>query len=490
MKILFAASEVVPFAKTGGLADVAGALPKKIMNLGHKVSVVMPLYGKARQRGGIFLLMDKTIFVPVGDRIVEGKIWQSRLPDSEVDIYFIENDNYYDRSELYGTSTGSYQDNAQRFIFFSRGVLETIKALSLKVDVIHCNDWHTALIPVYLKTLYKNNPLLKDVATVFTLHNLFYQGSFERKTIEFTGLSGNLLGLSGKVNFMKGGLVYADLLTTVSRRYAREIQTQQFGFGLEQVLLSRSGDLYGIINGLDYKVWNPKTDNLLPANYNKNDLSGKMECKRVLQRENGLSSEPNIPLLGLISRLDDQKGLDLIAGVIDDIMELGVQFILLGTGKEKYHQLFTEIGARYPSRVRINLTFDDRLAHLIEAGADIFLMPSRFEPCGLNQLISLKYGTAPVVSRTGGLADTIVNYTPKKLEEGKATGFLFSVGSSRELLASIKKAVRLYHDRDKWTKLIQNGMSQDWSWGRSAREYVKLYQKAIESRLSTEIKNG
>ncbi|MEW6357803.1 MAG: glycogen synthase GlgA [Planctomycetota bacterium] len=485
MNILIASSEVAPFAKTGGLADVAGSIPKPLSKLGHDVAVVMPLYRVVHKNCAGIASTGETVKIPVGQETVSASIMKSTIPKSRAPIYFIDCPRYFDRDELYGPKGDDYPDNAARFVFFSRAVLETIKALRLKVDILHCHDWQTALIPVYLKTLYQHEPALKEIGSLFTIHNLAYQGLFWHWDMKLTGLPWNLfnweeLEFYGKLNFMKGGLVFADILNTVSKTYAGEIQTtDDFGKGLERVLSHRSEDLYGIVNGVDYDVWNPADDPLIPARYSPDKLAGKAKCKRALQEKNGLACR-DVPLIGMIGRLDPQKGWDLIEEIIDDLMARDLQLVVLGTGMERYHKLLGRIAEAYSHKVGVNLTFDNALAHQIEAGADMFLMPSHYEPCGLNQLYSLKYGAAPIVRRTGGLADTISDCTPGAVKSGRANGFSFDEYSGGALLAAIDRALDAYKDKTLWTKLMKIGMKQDWSWKRSAQEYVALYKKALQ----------
>ena len=487
MNILIVSSEVAPFAKTGGLADVAGALPHHVQQLGHDVVVIMPLYRRVRQSGAALQPTGIHFDVPVGTRSSSAQLHRSVLPGPGpgVPIYFVENDLYYDRDGLYGTGGGhdsDYPDNSERFIFFTRAVLEACQLLDFAPDVIHCNDWQTGLLPVYVKTIYSDRPHLGRSATLYTIHNLAYQGMFWHWDMKLTGLDWYLfnwrqLEYFGSLNFMKGGIVFADLISTVSKQYAREIQTPEYGVGLHDVLKERSSDLYGIINGVDYSVWSPDVDEHIAAKYSAHDLSGKAACKAALQKANNLPVT-HTPLIGIVSRLDKQKGFDILSDAIEQILALDVQVVLLGTGDPKYHKLFETLAERHARKIAVNLTFNNKLAHQIEAGSDMFLMPSRYEPCGLNQLYSLKYGTVPIVRRTGGLADTIINATPQALASGTATGFSFGAYAPAQLLATVRRAVDTYADKDAWAGLVQTCMAQDWSWDRSAAEYVELYRMA------------
>ena len=485
MRIVLASSEVAPFAKTGGLGDVAGSLPKHLQQLGHELIVIMPLYREVREKAPGLKSTGISFDVPVGDEMQSATLYHSNLPESDVPIYFVANDGHFDRDSLYGNRGGTYgdfKDNSWRFIFFTRAVLECCTHLDFVPDVIHCNDWQTGLLPAYVKTIYSSRPHFAGTATVYTIHNLGYQGSFWHWDMKLTGLPWHLfnwrqLEFHGHLNFMKAGIAFADVVSTVSRQYAKEIQTAECGAGLHDVLRARAHDLYGIINGVDYSIWNPETDQHIVANYSSSDLSGKARCKAALQQMNGLPAQDK-PLIGIVSRLDKQKGFDILADAIHEIMRLDVQMVLLGTGDEKYHALFEEMAIRHPGKIGINLTFNNAMAHQIEAGADIFLMPSHYEPCGLNQLYSLKYGTVPVVRRTGGLADTITNTTPATLADGTATGFTFGYYTPAALLDAVNRAIQAYSEENTWAQIMQNCMAQDWSWHRSSTEYEDLYRIA------------
>ena len=483
LKIVIAASEAVPFAKTGGLADVAGALPVHLEKLGHHVCLIMPYYRMAKKSQLHIEDTGHTIVVQISDKLVEGRIFRSTLGD-DVTVYLIRNDDYYDRPELYSTPEGDYTDNAERFIFYSKAVLKVLKKFNLKPDIIHCNDWQTGLIPVLLKYQEQDNNLFEHTATVFTIHNLAYQGLFWHLDMPLTNLSWDVftpegIEFFGKINLMKAGIVFSDVINTVSKKYSKEIQTPEFGCGLEGVLTKRSKDLYGIVNGVDYQRWNPEIDPFIKCKYSPSDMRGKKLCKEDLLLEFGLKNRKDVPVIGIISRLADQKGFDLIAEAIEDIMKLDIFFILLGTGSEKYHRLFKSIAEKYPQKAGIKLTFNNRLAHKIEAGSDFFLMPSRYEPCGLNQLYSLKYGTIPIVRATGGLDDTIKNYNPKTKQ---GNGFSFKTYSSKAMLAKIKEALKVYHSKDEWKHLVLRCMELDYSWLRSAKLYEQLYRTALTKK--------
>jgi starch synthase len=485
MNILFVASEVVPFAKTGGLADVAGSLPKALARRGCQVTIVMPKYRKVDLAAFQSERVTPNWTVPIGSKFEEGSLWKVELANN-VTIYFIEHGRYFDRDGLYVDSNNQdYLDNIDRFIYFSRSVLEISKAIGFKPDIVHTHDWQTALIPVYLKTFYSQDPWFKNTATVFTIHNMGYQGIFNKLEIEKTGLgweffSPERLEFYGDLNLLKGGIIYADILTTVSRKYSEEIQTPEFGHGLDGLLRTRKKDLYGVLNGIDYDEWHPSTDKWIAAHYDVDDLKGKVICKKDLQKEYKFPQRSDIVVLGIISRLVEQKGIDLIAEVLDKIMELDVQLVVLGTGDRWAHEFFQSAQIRYPQKVGVALTYDNKLAHKIEAGADIFLMPSRYEPCGLNQMYSLAYGTVPIVRATGGLDDTIENFNPTT---SQGIGFKFLRPSPEELLNAIYPAIlNFYTNKPGWTKLMRNGMLKNFSWDVSAGEYMKLYELALAKR--------
>jgi starch synthase len=492
MRILLATSEAVPFAKTGGLADVCGALPVELEKRGHEPVLFLPAYPQVFESGQRVEAAGFEFSVPIGSKTVRGSLLKSTLPGSHVPVYLVQQDEYYNRPALYGAGGEDFVDNCERFTFFCRAVLESIKLLDLHIDVLHANDWQTGLLPAYLKTEYRGVPGYERIATLFTIHNLAYQGQFWHWDMLLTGLdwkyfNWHQMEFYGKLNLMKTGLVFSDALNTVSPRYAEEIQKSPLGCGLEGVLQQRREVLSGIINGVDYAVWNPTTDPHIPHHYDVNTYGdGKAACKAALQAEMGLPVRPEVPLVGFVGRLTDQKGIDLVAAVMQDwVRGNDVQWVILGTGDQQYHQLFSTLAERYPQRVAAKLAYLDPLAHRIEAGADIFVMPSRFEPCGLNQLYSLKYGTVPVVRATGGLADTVIDASRETLEARTATGFSFREYSSLALAETLARATEAYGQKNVWDQLIRTGMSQDWSWGRSAEEYVALYQKLLSRAHQT-----
>lgn len=499
MDILLAASEVVGYSKTGGLADVAGSLPRALAERGHRCTVFTPLYGCSRHGKAHLEATDITFTLPVGERGVFGRLWRSTLPDSNVTVYLVEQPDFFERDNpaqgrglyhytLPNGQKRDYPDNCARFVFFCRAILEALPRLNYWPEIIHGNDWQTGLLPVYLKALYPTHPDHGDryarIRSMFTIHNIAYQGVFWHWDLPLTGLDWHLfnhrqLEFYGHLNLLKSGIVFSDVITTVSPRYAKEIQTPYFGCGLEGVLAENRDRLFGIVNGVDYDVWNPAVDRYIPARYDLDTIAeGKPACKKALQHRYRLAEEPKAPLLGMVSRLVDQKGLNLVGKSADALVRDGAQMIFLGEGDPAYHRMLQELRDRFPDRVGLTLGFDEGLAHLIEAGSDIFLMPSLFEPSGLSQLYSLKYGTVPVVRATGGLADTITDTTPDTLMAGTATGFNFIAQTAAAFQETVQRAIKLYRDDPTtWLKLMRLGMRQDWSWNRSAAEYERLYLK-------------
>ena len=485
LRVCLCTSEAVPFAKTGGLADVAGALPRGLTAADCDVRVVLPAYRSIdRERFG-FRLIGGAV-VPLGTERAAVQFFESSLPGTAIPAYLIASPRHFERPGLYGEAGSDYPDNLERFTAFCRGVLALLRHLEWLPQVLHCQDWQTALLPVWLHTEPRHG-VIANAGTLFTVHNLAYQGLFPAAQLPVTGLSPDLftpagIEFFGRINLLKGGLVFADLLSTVSEQYAREIQTEEFGCGLEGVLRDRSDALVGILNGVDYSSWDPATDRLIAAHYTPDDPAGKALCKADLQRAVGLAPDPRAPLIGMITRLADQKGLDLVSATIETVLEMGAQFTLLGTGDPAYHTRFRELGERHRERAAVTLGFDETLAHRIEAGADLFLMPSRYEPSGLNQLYSLRYGTIPVVRKTGGLADTIVDATPEALALGTANGFVFEGYTPDALLGAMTRALVAFRKPEVWRRLQDAGMRQDFSWGRSAARYVAAYQRIVAMR--------
>jgi starch synthase len=489
MKILFTTSEAVPFCKTGGLGDVCGSLPIELARLGHDVSLVLPAFRHALHSGQPIENTGVTFEVPIGRKTVAGKFLRSRLPDSNVPVYLVQNDDYYDRPALYGEGVQDYKDNCERFTYFARAVLELISALDLGTELVHSHDWTSGLVPAYLKTELRGIPPFDSLRSIFTIHNLAYQGNFWHWDMELTGIDWKYFNwrqmeFYGNLSFLKSGLAFADVLTTVSPRYAKEIQSPPLGCGMEGILSHRHKDLVGIINGVDYTEWDPAIDPHLGGhNYNAETFAaGKAACKRALQQEIGLPVREDLPLVAFIGRLAEQKGFDILAEVMTSWAHSSpAQWVVLGTGDAVYHHMLTDLARRFGHKMAVRLEFSNPLAHRIEAGADIFVMPSRFEPCGLNQLYSLKYGTVPVVRATGGLADTIVDFSEQSRGDLRANGFTFEEYTSHALNTALQRAVDIFAMRPAWEQLIQNGMRQDWSWSKSARMYDELYQRVASA---------
>jgi starch synthase len=484
MQIAFAASECTPFAKTGGLADVVGALPRELVKLGHELSVYLPFYARIRKRFEAepkVLIRSLTIPFRYYNRFV-GVMDGGRLDG--VQYYFIDCPELFDRKELYGPSGAEYADNAERFGLFCRAVIEASKQLGVP-QIFHLHDWQAALIPVYLRNTYAADPALSGVATVLTIHNAAYQGTFPPKTTEDLLLPWDVFTMEkleqyDRFNFLKGGVVFSDFLTTVSRKYAEEIQTPEFGEQLEGVLRKRAKDLRGILNGVDYTLWNPASDGNLAAHYTPENLDGKAACRADLLHAFGLQTVADAaPVIGIVSRFATQKGFDIVAQITDEIAGRELAVVALGTHDPYYENLFRDWAFRYPAKIAVQIRYDEALAHKIEAGADMFLMPSRYEPSGLNQMYSLKYGTVPIVRATGGLDDTIEEWDAK---QGTGTGFKFTGYDARDLLAEIDRALEAFKDKTGWRRLMLNGMARDYSWAEPARQYVRLYEEAAQRR--------
>jgi starch synthase len=493
MRIVVASSEAVPFSKTGGLADVATALANALAELGHSVWLIAPhypqVYARSGAANGIPIEPTGTHFeVPLGARHAAGEILRSRLPGSAVTVLLVNQPNYFDRAGLYQANGSDFRDNCERFIFFSRAVLVVSRQLRLRPDVIHANDWQTGLIPALLAAECPAEDPLAETGSLFTIHNMAFQGMFWHWDMLLTGLDWKYFNwrqmeFHNQISLLKTGIVFADLVTTVSPSYAREIQTPEFGYGLDGVLRSRRGDLLGILNGIDTKIWNPQTDGALAAKYSIVDVEeGKRACKRQLQEQIGLPARDDVPLFGIVSRLTDQKGMDLIAQAADGLLARDIQICVLGSGEKHYEDLLIGLSKRLPERIAVKIGFDETLAHRVEAGCDFFLMPSRFEPCGLNQMYSLAYGTVPIVRAVGGLADSVVDASPANIANGTATGFCFTEYSADALVKTIERALAAFADKPEWLRLVRAGMNQDWSWRRSALQYVRAYERAAAKR--------
>jgi starch synthase len=481
LKVLFLAAEVVPFAKTGGLADVAGSLPKALKALGHDIRVAMPRYGRIDVERFALTEAVPEFPVPLDERSEPARILQGAIED-QVPVYMVDNAKYYDRDGIY-----MYPDDAERFIFFCRAAVEMLRTMEWQPDIIHCNDWHTAIVPNWMKTIYKDDTFFDGTATVYTIHNLAYQGIFGYRVLEIAGIDEygfmyhpETVDLNEVVDFMARGIFYADVINTVSESYAQEILTPEYGERMDPLLRDRRDRLFGILNGIDCETYNPATDEYITANYDINRLDKRVENKLALQREGDLTIDPSRPLIGIISRLTDQKGFDLISQIIDPLIrDLGVHFVLLGTGEEHYHQMFREVAQRYPHQAAVFLTFNAALAQRIYAGSDMFLMPSRFEPCGLGQMIAMRYGSVPVVRQTGGLADTVKDFNPTT---GEGNGFSFLPYEPMTLYTALVRAVENHRHKGTWHQLMLRGMTTDFSWQASARKYTDLYYRALATK--------
>ncbi|MGA2774557.1 MAG: glycogen synthase GlgA [Candidatus Omnitrophota bacterium] len=458
MKIALCASEVVPYAKTGGLADVAGALPQALEKEGEDVIIIMPKYKGIEEHFKLTKVSDNTVYTLLG---------------KQIKVYFIENEAYFNRDALYGTKTGDYEDNLERFSYYSRKALALLKEIKFKADIIHVHDWQVSLIPVYLKADLAKDSFYRNMRTLLTIHNMGYQGLFEKDEFPKLGLNWDLFSMEGleffgRVNVLKGGIIFSDIINTVSPTYSKEIRTKRFGFGLEGVLNERKDSLFGILNGLDYSIWNPEQDRFIAGAFSAKNPEEKLKNKEALQKICSLPVNKDIPIIGMVSRLAEPKGFDIICEAIGEICRMKAQMVILGTGDQKYHEILTRISGKYPKSISLNLKFDDPLAHKIYAGSDIFLMPSNYEPCGLGQLIAFKYGSIPLVFKTGGLADTVK----------KENGFIFEDYNKDALIKTIKQALDLFKDKPVWGSLVRKAMQLDFSWEKSAKKYQELYAKA------------
>lgn len=488
MKVLLAAAEVSPFSKVGGLADVAGALPKALEQLEVDIRVMTPAYG-AIDREQYAMEEVATFPVPVGEKTYPAVILKTTLPETErVPVYFVHNERLYDRPGIYTDpeSGKAYEDNDERFIFFMHALLEWLKTGDWTPDILHSNDHHTGLLPAYIKDTYRDHSALGGIRNLFTIHNMGYQGLYPPDVLEKTGFptdyydSKEAFRFFEQVNFMKVALSYADKINTVSPTYAREIMSsEEFGFGLQDVVKQRKDDVSGILNGVDYTEWSPDTDDLIPYNYSQKDISGKARDRDDLLRKNRLIAERSTPIIGMVSRLVDQKGFDLVDDALDELLAMDLRLIVLGTGERRYHRLLEEAKQAHPDKIGVNFTYDNPLAHLIESGSDMFLMPSKYEPCGLNQMYSLKYGTIPIVHATGGLADTIQDFDPS---QHAGNGFSFQEYTPEALLETVERAIKTFRNKAQWKFLRDNAMKCDFSWEVSARKYLALYESLIPGK--------
>lgn len=465
MRVAFFASEVYPFAKTGGLADVCGSLPLALEKLGANISVFLPRYS----------CIDPRSF---GLKRLNSHVWMSTL-GKNIQVYFLENEKFFDRDGLYGDAAGDYPDNLERFQFYCARSLEVIKQLNLKIDIVHCHDWQAALIPAYIKFLYAKEPFFAGVKSILTIHNLAYQGIFPKEKYPKLGLEERLFTQDGfefynQINLLKGGIIYSDVLTTVSNTYAKDIQSERLGCGLDGVLRQRQDGIIGILNGIDDSIWNPATDELIAVKYTADDLAKKQMNKAELQRLSKLPVRPDVPLFGFVGRLSHQKGIDLIFESLETLLEMDVQIVLKGVGDGKYHSRLETLSAKHREKFALHVAFDEKLAHKVYSGSDIFLMPSVYEPCGLSQMISLKYGTIPLVYHTGGLIDTV-----QPFEKG-GNGFVFKDYTVEAFIKTVKDAVALYHNKKKFEELSRLAFQYHFSWADSARQYFSLYERVIQ----------
>ncbi len=484
-KICFAASECVPFAKTGGLADVCGSLPKALADDGCEVKLFMPLYKKIRLFDYGFEKVNSLSDVPVklGNINVSFSVWKGKLPVSDVEVNLIDCPRYFHRETVY---TGDH-DEDERFILFQLAILETLQRFKWAPDIIHCNDWQTALIPVFLKTTYSWDKLFENSKTLLSIHNIGYQGAFSSASVGKANLSysdyyqGGPLEFNGGFSFLKAGILHADVITTVSPTYAKEIQTSEYGAGLEGVLSARSNKLFGILNGIDTKTWDPAVDSYIRYNYNEDTLEFKLKNKVDLFKRIDRNFSPDILTIGIVSRLTTQKGFELLEPILPKLMESDIQFVLLGSGEDNYEKFFERVNYTFPEKFLTYIGYENELSHLITAGCDAMLMPSRYEPCGLNQMYALKYGTVPIVRKTGGLADTVLDNDEFS---GTGNGFTFEIFSSEALLDAIGRAYELYKDKNEWDKVMRRGMREDFSWNRSAIKYIEIYSNLMSEAVS------
>ncbi len=480
MKIAILASEVFPFAKTGGLADVTGALPKFLRALGAEVRVLLPLYRETRRKGFSLVPVARDVEIDWGPGKERFSVFENASAD--VSFVFIEKDEYFDRDHLYGTAQGDDPDNGERFAFFSRASLEALRRMGFRPDIIHAHDWQAAMSLAYLKYSLAGDSFFAHTRSLFTIHNLAYQGLFEKEILGRIGLPESLFNMEdleffGQVNYLKAGILYSTAVNTVSRRYSQEIQTPEFGYRLDGLLRKRRDVLFGILNGVDYSAWNPATDKHIVKPFDPTYIEGKKACRDDLLQEFALHKiDEETPVIGMVSRLAGQKGFDLLCEALAGLFELKVALVILGTGEEIFQKTLLEAQDKYPDFLGVRIAFDEALSHKIYAGSDLFLIPSRYEPCGLTQMYSLRYGTIPIVRATGGLDDTVQEYDWRN-EVGN--GFKFEAYSSAALLEAVKNAIGVYRQRERWRKLVRKAMSYDFSWDRSAREYIRLYHKIM-----------
>jgi len=489
LKVLYLASEVAPFAIAGGLGDVTGALPKAFKSFNQEIRMMIPKYKFINERKYVLreVIRLRDIPVTLNGRTETASVKSAFLPNSKVQVYLIEVGDFFSRPGIYidPKTQKPYPDNAERFAFFSKAAIETLKILSWQPNIIHCNDWQTSFVPVYLKTIYQGDPFFKGVKSIYTLHNLSSQGDFnieEAKKIDFDESQtreGGMFNKEGKLNLTKGAIYFSDFVTTVSETYANEIiSDEEMGFGFGELLDEKREQFEGILNGADYSVWSPETDKLIPHQFSTEDLSGKELDKQALLNRVGLEYKENVPLVGVISKMNSTKGMDILLDALDDLLKLDLQIVVLGDGDRELVDKMMEYTDKFPDKFNMNVTFDDNMAHLIEAGADIFLAPSKYEPCGLNQIYSLKYGTVPVVSPVGGLFDTVDDLDE---ESGEGTGFLVESLTKKDVVKAVKRALKYYKNKEKWIELQKRIMDEDFSWEYSAKRYLDIYNQVLES---------
>ncbi|MBN1622555.1 MAG: glycogen synthase GlgA [Endomicrobiales bacterium] len=491
MRILMAASECVPFIKVGGLADIMGTLPKYLKKEKQNPAVFIPKYKSIDDNKFNLRPLPHKILVKIGENYEEASIKKGSL-DNGVPVYFIDNAKYFYRYEVYGTKDGDYEDNDERFIFFSKAVLEAAKVLNFKPDIINCHDWQTALIPAFLKILYKNDDFFSKTKSLYTIHNLAYQGHFKKNTLLKAGFtwdyfSNDKMEYYGGFNFMKTGLIYADKISTVSPNYSKEIQTRKYGAGMDGILDSRKNEIVGILNGIDYDYWNPDKDEYIEYKFSKDNFSGKTKCKSELQKACNLKTDSKTFLVGSVSRLDPQKGYDLLIEAIPKMLKNNIQFVLLGRGNADIEESLRQLASENPDRISVDFEFNEPLAHKIYAGSDAFLLPSRFEPCGLSQMISLAYGTIPIVHKTGGLADTIIDFNEKSK---KGNGFVFEKeDEADDFVKTVERAINVYNKKNLWESLVRNAFQCDFSWDKSVKKYIELYKSLTSRKNKNEVKS-
>ena len=483
LRLAFVSAEAFPYAKLGEMADVAYSLPKHLASLGMEVSLFLPKYRSPEIDSLPMERITSNLPVSLGDRVAKANVFKGE--QGKYDVYFIDNPKYFWRDQIYGTGTREYLDNDERFIFFNKAVLEFLYRHKIKPDIIHCNNWPTALIPVFLKTQYTKKKHFHKTATVLTLHNIAYQGEYPPDSLMLTGLNlkyftSRQISLNGRFNFLKAGIMYADVLNTVSSTYRKEILTKKHGLGLENILRSRKDVFFSIRNGIDYEIWNPETDPYIAANYSSSDLDAKRTCKQDLIKEFGLSINSKTPVIGLVSYMRAHKGFDILLDAMEELVRLDMALVILGQGEDQYENQLIEIQRKHPDKVAVRLEMNPALAHKIAAGADVFLIPSLYEPCGLNQLYSFRYATVPVVRGTGGLEETVRPFHPST---SKGNGFLFKEYSSAAMIAALKEALKYYKKPELWRKILSEGMKENFSWDNAARRYLYLYRTALDIKM-------